>query len=183
MLEHTSRNRSSSPPVKLGLKPTELITSKVATTLSWHLQCSHLDIAPLFASLLAPLIDTLIEDSGKSSELRNLICWRKSSVLAGGLQSKLRKTICEIRYQWALHSRTAALSAPGWPVPRLSNSFELSLVVISRIVSSLIRPVAFRSASVRVVAGVNVLAGLLAVAAPPCHPNAVDESQVTKTNG
>ncbi|HEV8367064.1 MAG TPA: hypothetical protein VGQ39_03850 [Pyrinomonadaceae bacterium] len=68
-------------------------------------------------------------------------------------------------------------------MPRLSNSFELSLVVISRIVSSLIRPVAFRSASVRVVAGVNVLAGLLAVAAPPCHPNAVDESQVTKTNG
>jgi hypothetical protein len=30
MLEHTSRNRSSSLPVKLGLKPTELITSKVA---------------------------------------------------------------------------------------------------------------------------------------------------------
>jgi hypothetical protein len=79
----------------------------------------------------------------------------------------------------------AALSAPGWPVPRPSNFFELSLVVISRMLSSLIRPVAFRSVSVSVLAEAVLFAGLLAVAAclvavaaPPCHANAVDESKV-----
>jgi hypothetical protein len=115
----------------------------------------------------------LIEASGKISALLNLICWRKVPLSPAGFKPNLAKRSARYGISWSCVRERQPYRHQVGPYPRPSNSFELSLVVISRMLSSLIRPVAFRSASV------SVFAGLLAVATPPCHANAVAESKVT----